>query len=606
MLRRKIQFTLMGAGALALAACFTTEKMDRGDALSGDGMGEVNLVLPGYAAGALKKTAATGKPVLKLMVTGAGMDTLRKEWNLGAEPGTAVLQVPAGSNRSFSGVIHDDAGILTHEGLALANIKAKQKTNIYLGLQFVRGKAEVCMDIEGQDRNCPDNLPPSDSILKKMPGFENVTVKTLMTSESVLPLSPDFIYGSGADGAGLLPDGDGGYYLINNIEADYAIARIRLDRDLMPIHGEYILNADATANTAQCSGTLITPEVHGFGPLYLSGGEWGGSMNFVFAVDPFKKAEDAGMAKTLNAMGQWTIENAVPLHKNAYPGKTVVFIGDDHSHNSIPSGQLAMYVGAQGDLETGKLYGLKVTSSGINYEMDMKEGMTYNAEFVELTEKGFNELDAECKAKGVMGFSRLEDIDWRRGSPANNREIYMAVTGRKGAALAGKGTFYGRVYKVVLNENDPTGAAKIECVLDGDILTGKAKAFHSPDNILVTENYAYIQEDPNGYPDTPDKKHFARVYQYNLKTGELKDVFEANQEVAARMGYGPANDMWEISGMIDVSDETGIPDAFLIMTQNHGWLSATGKIFTDPKANPRVSTSSKEGSMLFLVQGLAR
>ena len=42
-----------------------------------------------------------------------------------------------------------------------------------------------------------------------------------------------------------------------------------------------------------------------------------------------------------------------------------------------------------------------------------------------------HEIVAEAKAKGVMGFSRLEDIDWRRGSAENNREIYFCVTGRK-------------------------------------------------------------------------------------------------------------------------------------------------------------------------------
>ncbi len=430
--------------------------------------------------------------------------------------------------------------------------------------------------------------------------FSGVEVYPILTSEDELAASPDFVYGSMADGAGMLKNNDGTYTLINNIEADYSVARIELDANLKPISGSYILNALATASTAQCSGTLITPEEHGFGPLYLSGGEWGGSMKGVFATDPFRDPSEASSARMLPAMGQWSTENAVPIGKNAYPDKTVVFIGDDHSSNSVPSGQLGMYVGERGDLEGGKLYGLKVVNTLINFEMDMQEGETYKMKFVELQEREIDLLDAEAKAKGVMGFSRLEDIDWRRGSAANEREIYFCVTGRKRDALAGKGTFYGRIYKVVLNENDPTGEGTITCVLDGDKLNGKAAMFHSPDNILVTENYAYIQEDPNGYFDTPEKNHYAQLYQYNLNTGELKTVLVCDQVTAASQGYGSADDAWELTGMIDISDITGSPETFILITQNHGWEGN----FTDPNANPSPSTG--EGSMMFVLKGLGR
>ncbi|EMR01907.1 alkaline phosphatase PhoX [Cesiribacter andamanensis] len=444
------------------------------------------------------------------------------------------------------------------------------------------------------------------SFLALHPQFKNVEIYPLISSEDRLPNSPDFVYGSMTDGLGLLRNQEGGFTLINNIEADYAIARITFDENFRPVHGEHILNAIATASTAQCSGTLITPEEHGFGPLYLSGGEWGGSSKGVFLVNPFRDAASADVPEMLTTLGQWSTENAVPIGKDAYPGKTVIFIGDDHSDNAVPSGQLGMYVAETGDLHGGKLYGLKVTSAGVDYEMDMQEGTSYDMEFVELTETNIDLLDAEAKAKGVMGFSRLEDIDWRRGSAKNNREVYLAVTGRKHAALQGKGTFYGRVYKVELNDADPTKGGKITCVLDGDKLDGKAKAFHSPDNILVTRNYAYIQEDPNGYPDTPDKAHFARLYQYNLNTGELKTVLECDQETAAAQGYGRVNDTWEITGMIDVSDILGIEGTFLLGVQNHGWVKADGTPFTDPKANLNVAGSAKEGSQLFLIRGLKR
>ncbi|WP_124979842.1 PhoX family protein [Nonlabens xiamenensis] len=445
------------------------------------------------------------------------------------------------------------------------------------------------------------------NFLKTTPAFADVQVMPLLSSEDRLQDTPEFVYGSMADGAGLLynPDQDN-YTLINNIEADYSIARITLDKTFKPIAGEYILNEQATGSTAQCSGTLITPEEHGFGPLYLSGGEWGGASKGVFATEVTKHSSVRMFPEMLPAMGQWSTENAVPIGKDAYSNKTVVFIGDDHSNNDVPSGQLGMYVGERGDLYNGRLYGLKVSSPGIDFEMNMQEGQTYDAEFVQLDERNIDLLDAEAKQKGVMGFSRLEDIDWRRGSAAQQREIYLTVTGRDTPGLIGKGTRYGRVYKVELNENDPTGPAKITCILDGDNENGMAWGFHSPDNILVTENFAYIQEDPNGYFNDPARDHYARLYQYNLNTGELKVVLECDQLSAAAAGIGTENRIWEITGMIDISDVIGVDESFLILTQNHGWEPADGSAFSDPNAVNDVASSSKEGSMIYVISGLDR
>ncbi|TCP22625.1 hypothetical protein EV195_11154 [Tenacibaculum skagerrakense] len=443
------------------------------------------------------------------------------------------------------------------------------------------------------------------NFLKVTSDFVGLKITTILSSEDVIPNTPDFVYGSMADGAGLLREADGTFTLINNIEADYSIARIKLNQNLRPTEGEYILNAAATAETAQCSGSMITMEEHGFGPMYLSGGEWGGSSKGVFATDPYKPATEAGTGRLLSAFGQWSTENAVVIGKDAYPNKTVAFIGDDHSDNDVPSGQLGMYVGNRGDLEGGKLYGLKVSTAGITYEVDMVEGTEYDAEFVELTEREINALDAEAKSKGVMGFSRLEDIDWRRGVAGNQREIYFAVTGRNKSGLAGKGTFLGRIYKVVLNDTDPTGAAKITCVLDGDKIGGKAEGFHSPDNILVTENYAYIQEDPNGYLDT-SVNGYAKLYQYNLNTGEIKTVLECDQNRAADLGYGSNTRNWEITGMIDVTEVVNNgKNTFIVITQNHGWEPADGTSFTDPMANPDLA-NRKEGSVLHIITGLER
>ena len=440
----------------------------------------------------------------------------------------------------------------------------------------------------------------------------SVSIFPILTSEDRLSTTPNFIYGSMADGAGLLGNDDGTFTLINNIEADFSVARITFDESFTPVGGEYILNATATGKTAQCSGTLITPEEHGFGPLYLSGGEWGIPGNYspgVYSIDPFRPASDASIPVKLSAMGEWVVENAVPLGKDAYTSKTVVLIGDDDSGNSKGEGQLAMYVGDRGDLNGGKLYGLKVVdanSDAIINEVDMIEGTEYSAEWVELLETELSALQTESETKNVMGFQRVEDIDWRRGSAANQREVYFAATGRDRDALNGVTSISGRVYKLVMNDSDPIAGAKITCVLDGDVNGGIANEMHSPDNILATENFVYIQEDPNGVanstniPNAGAKNHFPRVYQYNIATGALRTVFEADQTAAAAAGYGNTTSTWEFTGMIDISDIVNVEGTFLLITQNHGWEDN----FTDPNANP--DNDITEGSMLFVVTGLDR
>ncbi|MBC9795457.1 phosphatase [Sinomicrobium weinanense] len=450
------------------------------------------------------------------------------------------------------------------------------------------------------------NHSMTPNLVVKKPGFNNLEVYSLLSSEDTLEQSPGFVYGSMADGAGVYKNADGTYTLINNAEADYSVMRITLDSTFKPVKGEYILNSVATANTAQCSGTLVMPEEHGFGPLYLSGGEWGGSSTNVFATDPERPAAMADAGTVLPAMGQWTVENAVPLHKDAYPGKTVVLIGDDSAGDA--GGQLAMYVSeTTGDLENGKLYALKIDDMDGNtiYPNDVAEGGEFSVTFEEMEERTYDALEAECISKGITGFNRVEDIDYRKGSPENNREIYFNATGR--TAYEDIRSKYGRTYKLILDEDNPL-KGKLSVALNGDDLEGPAKTFHSPDNILVTENYAYIQEDPNGYADNIHKEHDAYLYQYNLRSGKLKVVLESGHRLpeAVNNGYASADDRygkWELTGMIDISDVIGVDGTFILIQQGHSWHNDA---FLNPDGAGSPEDSSNEGSIMLVLKGLKR
>lgn len=114
------------------------------------------------------------------------------------------------------------------------------------------------------------NRSVTPAFLKKLTGFDNVEVYTLISSDDTLP---GFRFAGSADGAGFLKAQDGnGYIMMVNNEDNYSVARLYLDKDLKPVKGEYVLNSDG-GQWRLCSGTLATPAEHGFGPLYLSAGE---------------------------------------------------------------------------------------------------------------------------------------------------------------------------------------------------------------------------------------------------------------------------------------------------------------------------------------------
>lgn len=444
------------------------------------------------------------------------------------------------------------------------------------------------------------------ALVKKMPGFEKLNIISLISSDDTLEQSPDFMFGGSADGAGLLKDKNG-YSLIVNHEDNFAVSRITLNKMLKPVKGEYILNSDG-GQWRLCSSTLATPQEHGFGPLYLTCGE-SGSESRTHGINPFANPSDAHISRELPGLGRWSAENAVPLAKDAYRGKTIVLIGDDDS--GAKGGQLAMYVGNSGDLENGSLYMLK-RDDGKQAERGtdgMEVGQSYPVSFIEIpNHKTLTGSEINNKVDGLkaMKFGRVEDIDYRKGGREKSREIYFNVTGQanSGANADYSRTKYGRVYKLVLDKNNPL-KGKIEVVLDGDDKNGIAKTFQNVDNICVTNNYLYTSEDPNGYRD---ETHDAYLYQYNLHTKELKAVLELDHKRGTSFQdyYNSNGDLdlgsWEYGAMIDISGETGIQDAFMICVQPHGWR---GDKYKNPDGGSK-RVNENQASQIIVVRGLQR
>lgn len=442
-------------------------------------------------------------------------------------------------------------------------------------------------------------------LLKKKEGFEKLELFSLLTSDDVLPQSPNFVFGGSADGSGLLKNEDGTYTFLVNNEDNFSVSRITLDKTFKPVKGEYLLNSNG-GTWRLCGATMATPAVNGFGPLYLTCGE-SGEESRTHGVDPYGDVASNNVSKELPGLGRLSAENALPLKSSAFPGKTVVVIGDDDS--GTYGGQVFMYVSnTVGDLTSGSLYMMKRNNDN-QREKDMIAGQSYPVTFVKVdnhTTLTGAQINASVNTLKAIKFGRVEDLDYRKGDKAADREIYFNVTGQNttGVNADASRTKYGRVYQLNLNENDPLSGT-LRVLLDGDDRNGIAKTFQNPDNICVTKNYVYVQEDANGYGD---ETHDGYIYQYDIANKTLKVVVELDHRRtasdAAKYNVGGTSKFgdWEYGALIDVSEQLGVEDTFLLSVQPHTWTDAKYKGVDGGTGRP----NEQQASQIVLIKGLAR
>ena len=442
-------------------------------------------------------------------------------------------------------------------------------------------------------------------LLKKQAGFEKLELFSIISSDDVLPESPNYIFGGYADGSGLLKNSDGTFTFLVNHEEIFSVSRITLDKTFKPVKGEYLLNSIG-GTWKLCSATMATPAEHGFGPTYLTCGE-SGEESRIHALNPYGDVGEASVSKELPGLGRISAENALPLRKTAFAGKTVVVIGDDDS--GTYGGQIFMYVAnTVGDLVNGSLYMMKRTD-GNQREKDMVTGQNYPVSFVEIenhTTLTGAQINAEVNTLSAIKFGRVEDLDYRKGGNAADREIYFNVTGQNinGTNADASRTKYGRVYKLNLNAANPL-VGTLQVLLDGDDRTGIAGKFQNPDNVCVTKNYVYIEEDANAYGD---ETHDAYIYQYNIATKKLKVVVELDHRRtaidAAKYNGATSSNLgsWEYGALIDVSEQLGIDDTFLLSIQPHTWTGDKYKNVDGGNGRP----NENQASEIVLIKGLAR
>ncbi|SFI96238.1 hypothetical protein [Olleya namhaensis] len=492
--------------------------------------------------------------------------------------------------------------ILTSLGFGLLGCEGEDGLDGTNGLDGIDGQ-------DGQDYTPPEGLFTNKSVLDPLvnisSNFSNVNAYSLISSTDYLPNG--FRLVGAQDGAGLLKDGNEYIYVVN-AEDDYSVSRIRFDENMRPIKGEWLLNAGVADFARQCSGTMWEAAIHGGSQdFFLSASE---SIAYdVKAIDPWIETPTPTADFGLDALGEFSWENAVPLPQNSFAGKTVIIGGDDDSSGS--EGQVIMYLSENGDadLTNGKIYVLRlkeisdgangvqtVTANTVYNEGSLDFGMTYDVEFVEI-ENGAsmtkNEMETACTGVFASQFMRVEDVDYQKGSDANGRNVYFAVTGRG----PGAGTYndWGTVYKLNLDATNPL-QGQLTQVVSGNTDTnnqdGNLSSLQSPDNICVTENYIYIQEDPNSF----SRGHAARIYQTDLEGNNPTAVLDLKIE-SNLSPTGSTSLSGEFGALIDISDKVGVPDTFILNLQPHYW-----------KSDEFISNNlpHNQGGQIVLLQGLPR
>lgn len=454
-----------------------------------------------------------------------------------------------------------------------------------------------------------ENLSKEPAFAFGMSGFEDLKITTLISSSDVLAGSPNFVFAGQPDGMGIMKDpASDGYLMITNHEITQSVSRVYLDKTFKPVKGEYILNGIG-GMTRLCSATLATPQEHGFS-AFLTAGE-SGEESMVHAINPMAAASQASdKTRVKPALGKASMENAVPLPKDISNGKSYILIGEDQSYSTShqSAGQLIMYVAnTQGDLDNGKLYSLKRTDNNTT-ETNMSKGSLYDVEFVEipnaknLTGAQINQKNLDINA---IRFSRVEDVDYRKGA-GKGREIYFTATGESSDGVTPKPglTMWGRVYKLVLNESNML-TGKLEVVAEGDSNPGNNLI--NPDNLCVTENFVYIQEDGDSY--YPAAAHDSYIWQLNISTKQYKpwlNMKHNRNDAAWQTAYNQSGNLqkfgsWEYGAMIDVSDIIGVPNTFAVNIHSHTWQKDAFK-----NADGAGVNTNKEGGQIILIRNVQK
>ena len=408
------------------------------------------------------------------------------------------------------------------------------------------------------------------------------------------------------------------------------VSKLRLHQTSAGIlKGDYVIPSSANYQRF-CSNFLASKE-HGFErDILFTNEEARDHVNRTgTAWPPVAGAEQPGVVvaldvksgayKSIYGMGRHNHENSVAIPEYGYP---VLLSGDDTFVSNPPESQLYMYVAQDGDAvwnDDGTLYAFVADGSKTNYNQ-VTTADTLTGQFLAVPEPfasgkrldgsgaditqaadfpGFASPPAgvpdgpqwvldqwgnaanNSYGKNVFDFVRIEDIAYDRNDP---NVVYLADSGRG----SGMSSPNGRIWRMVLDEGDPTKVTSLTILIEGGSATGVLGDIHQPDNLETTERSLFIQEDPSTANQfvTP-----ARIWRYDLATNTREVVATIN-------AIGPSTNpgSWESSGIVDASSVLG-PGAFLVDVQAHTWEIERNP---EPPVLNQVNSMREAGQLLLM------
>lgn len=215
----------------------------------------------------------------------------------------------------------------------------------------------------------------------------------------------------------------------------------------------------------------------------------------------------------------------------------------------------------------------------------------------------------------VFQFVRIEDMAYDK-RPGMGNVVYIVDSGRGRTAAQSLDTpnfrsTNGRVWKMVLDPNDPTIVTSLTVFVEGDDNPVKTlNEVHQPDNIESTPTGILLTEDPGSSQQFPVGSTDPAA-----TTGRLWFVpFSGTPEVVVKIDQsadgGPTDvdgrplgnlGAWEASGIVDASEAFG-PGAFLITVQAHTlWVEKAPGEDNNGDGQPDF-TYKREGGQLLLIR----
>ncbi len=378
---------------------------------------------------------------------------------------------------------------------------------------------------------------------------------------------------------------------------------------------------------------------------------------------------ETGLHTPIYGMGRLNHENAVPVPGYGYP---VVLTGDDTFTSGpltgvFPAGavpaqaQLYSYIASSTEgllRDQGELWAFVSDTPGVKnyYDVLPGSGAVVTGHFIKVPRMiatGLKPDGSEIKAadfgyplpptdgswqrdlrsvaplgvdgpqwvleywsniNNVFQFVRVEDIAYDK-RPGMGNVVYIVDSGRGRTATQSLDTpnfrsTNGRVWKMVLDPNDPTVVTSLTVFVEGDDNPVKTyDEVHQPDNIETVTTGMLLTEDPGSsqqfaITDTSPSATTARLW-YVPFSGAPQVVARVDQSAdggATDVDGRPnaSQGAWESSGIIDASEAFGRV-AFLINVQAHSlWIEKAPGEDNNGDGQPDF-TYKREGGQLLLL-----